>query len=215
MPVDGPEDNCLCVFTRTPVPGRVKQRLAASLGQAAALRAHEELLLGTLDRCLGSPRYRSELWLTSLEPSAAVGRLRRPGLSLKLQQGVDLGARMQHTLEEGLVNGARRVLIGSDCPDIDEDYVSRAFAALDEFPVVLGPAEDGGYGLVGLSRPAPQLFSDMIWGDHLVLQRTLHRAEQAGLQVALLPEIYDVDLPEDWQRYRRTSSAPPPAKATE
>ncbi len=219
MAVDGSldvsGDRCLCVFTRTPVFGQVKQRLAAVLGEATALLAHEELLQRTLDRCLNGADYRAELWLTSLEPAAAVRQLRRPGLSLKLQQGNDLGARMQHTLEDGLANGARRILIGSDCPDIDRDYVASAFAALEEFPVVLGPAEDGGYGLVGLNRPAPQLFADMVWGDSQVLERTLLRADQAGLDVALLPQVYDVDLPEDWQRYRMASSVPPPATGTE
>lgn len=216
MAVDAFEDCCLCIFARAPVLGQVKQRLAVTLGETAALAAHEELLQGTLDRCLAGAGYRAELWLTSLEP-AVCDHLHRPGLNLRLQQGVELGSRMRWALEEGLASGARMVLIGSDCPDIDRDYVESAFASLVEFPVVLGPAEDGGYGLIGLNRPAPRLFEDMVWGDSRVLDRTLLRAHEAGLEVALLPQVYDVDQLADWQRYGAAAAnrAPRPGPGTE
>lgn len=209
-----PVDQCLCIFARTPVLGQVKRRLAPELGDAGALMAHEELLQGVLDRCAGGADYRTELWLTSLSAPWS-SSLKRDDLVMKEQPDGDLGARMQFVLEEGLETGASIVLIGSDCPDIDRDYIVAAFRSLEGFPVVLGPAEDGGYGLVGLNRSVPELFEDMTWGDEKVVSRTLTRAAAAGVDVALLPKIYDVDLPRDWQRYRRSNRAPRPVKGNE
>lgn len=209
-----PADRCLCIFARTPVLGQVKRRLARELGDAGALAAHQELLQGALDRCAGGTDYRTELWLTR-SSSTWSSSLARGDLVMKEQPDGDLGARMQFVLEAGLETGASVVLIGSDCPEIDRDYILAAFRSLESFPVVLGPAEDGGYGLVGLSRPVPELFEDMIWGDEEVVNRTLTRAASARVAVALLPEIYDVDLPQDWQRYRRSNRAPRPVKGIE
>jgi glycosyltransferase A (GT-A) superfamily protein (DUF2064 family) len=121
---------------------------------------------------------------------------------------------MRETLNAELTGSRYCVLIGSDCPDIDADYVMAAFDALAAVDVVIGPAEDGGYGLIGLGRPAPELFEDMRWGDDQVLARTLERAERSGLSVVCLPEIYDVDRIEDWQRYRVSNRAPPPGTET-
>jgi rSAM/selenodomain-associated transferase 1 len=206
----------LCIFARTPVLGQVKRRLAESLGDAAALAAHEELLEGTLRRCLEGRSYRLELWLTDL--SEVPDWLSSPPFSTKmtvrLQSKGDLGGRMWETLREGLNASPYCVLIGSDCPDIEAAYVRSAFEALAGADVVLGPAEDGGYGLIGLSRPVPELFQNMRWGDSGVRTRTLERAAHSGASVVCLPEIYDVDLLEDRQRYRATNPVRPSEKET-
>ena len=117
---------------------------------------------------------------------------------------------------EGAVNAVRSDV--GDCPDIDAAYVEAAIEALTESDVVFGPAEDGGYGLVGMKQPIAEIFAESQWGDPGVLERALERAERAGLAVALLPEIYDVDEVADWRRYQRTlgvSSAPPSGPASE
>lgn len=196
----------LCIFARSPRLGEVKRRLAEAVGDEAALVAHETLLRRTLDRCVGVDGYDTELWLTE------VGRLEqhdfsRSRLALCEQTGGDLGARMNHALERGLRAGAWTVLIGCDCPDIDGRYVRRAFAELEHADVVVGPAEDGGYGLIGLRKPVPALFTGMPWGTAEVLQTTLVRAADAGVGVTLLEEIYDVDTEADWQRFQRSTDA--------
>ncbi len=193
--------DCLCVFARTPELGQVKQRLAATLGQAGALAAHEELLRNTLDRTLGAGDYRVEVWLTNLAV-ALPDWLHSDRFSLREQGSGDLGQRMLAAIEALLEVSERCVLIGSDCPGIDGAYVARAFDALSESDAVFGPAEDGGYGLVGLTRPIPQIFAESSWGDSRVLQRALARAAAAGITVTLLPELYDVDELADWQRFK-------------
>lgn len=208
---------CLCIFARTPALGRVKQRLAATIGEDEALAAHEVLLRGAIERTAGAAGTQVELWLTSLTPPLP-DWLEALSLPLREQGEGDLGQRMAKVLDAALASHERAVLIGSDCPDIDRNYVESAFSALADADVVFGPAEDGGYGLVGLRHPAAAVFAETRWGDAGVLARALGRAADAGLSVSLLPEIYDVDEEADWRRYQRTlgvSSAPPSGPAPE
>ena len=194
---------CLCIFARTPELGRVKQRLARAVGQEAALAAHEELLRRIVQQAGMSGSYRTELWLTNLGDPLPdwLGGYR---MDLHEQEGGDLGQRMLHTLVSALATSSVCILAGSDCPDIDAAYVESAIDALTRSDVVFGPAEDGGYGLVGMKQPKAEIFAESQWGDAGVLERALERAAQAGLSVALLPELYDVDELSDWQRYQRS-----------
>jgi hypothetical protein len=98
-------------------------------------------------------------------------------------------------------------LIGTDCPEINGEYLQAAFKALETTDLVLGPAEDGGYGLIGLNRAAPTLFEDVPWSSEEVLEVTVRKAEDAGLRVKLLPEIWDVDHPADVERWQRLNAA--------
>jgi rSAM/selenodomain-associated transferase 1 len=193
----------LCIFARAPVRGRVKQRLAAELGDERALAVHIELVEGTLMRCTGRAAWRTDLWIADGDAGDPLisDWCDRFNVTFKSQQGDDLGARMNHALTACVMEGAVPVLIGCDCPDIDALYVERAFSALDEADVVLGPAEDGGYGLMGIRRPAPSLFDEIPWGTDRVLERTLQRAAESGLVVELLAPIRDVDTVADWRRY--------------
>jgi rSAM/selenodomain-associated transferase 1 len=196
----------LCIFARTPELGRVKQRLAREIGDEAALAAHEALLhRAVLQHSAGSGSYRIELWLTNLAVPLP-DWLQDSSFELHEQKGGDLGQRMLHTFESALAAGSACILVGSDCPDIDAAYVESAIEALTRADVVFGPAEDGGYGLVGMKRPIPEIFTESRWGDSQVLARALERAERAGVSVALLPEIYDVDELADWQRYQQDGS---------
>ena len=190
----------LCIFARTPELGRVKQRLAAELGDEGALAAHERLLAGTIQRTVDDPRFTTELWLTRLQRNLP-DWLRSDSAGLHQQPAGDLGQRMQQVMTQTLTHADRCVLIGSDCPDIDGDYVASAFSALAKVDVVFGPAEDGGYGLVGLTRLVPEVFAESSWGDAGVLERARHRLANAEVSVSLLPEIYDVDEPSDWRRF--------------
>jgi rSAM/selenodomain-associated transferase 1 len=212
----GPAGLRLCIFARAPVLGTVKRRLVPALGEAGALAAYTELLEGTLERCVNPRAYRTELWLSGDPPHSAVDDwCRRFALVVRSQAGADLGERMRVALEDDLGASIRAVLVGADCPDIDRDYVAAAFAALESCDLVLGPAADGGYGLVGLKRPMPELFRDMAWGSATVCAETLDRARQSGATVHCLPEIYDVDRPADWVRYRALNSGFGSAKGIE
>jgi len=191
----------LCIFARAPVLGGVKSRLAASIGEQAALDAYLRLTEDTLARLAAVPAVRTELWLDGPANSMVAQWCRRWRLPLREQVGENLGVRMYDAMMDSLAADERGIVVGTDCPPVDAAYVARAAAALRHHDLVLGPAEDGGFGLVGLARPAPGLFAGVAWGGPAVLSRTLANAIAAGLQVCLLPQIWDVDTFDDWRRW--------------
>lgn len=191
----------LCIFARAPVLGGVKSRLAASIGEQAALDVYLRLTEDTLSRLSAVPAVRTELWLDGPANSVVAQWCRRWRLPLREQDGEDLGVRMYDAMMDSLAAELRGIIVGTDCPSVDAAYVARAAAALRHHDLVLGPAEDGGFGLVGLARAAPGLFAGVAWGGSAVLSRTLANAIAAGLRVCLLPQIWDVDTVDDWRRW--------------
>ena len=140
----------LQVFAKAPVAGQVKTRLAVDIGEHAALQVHVQLVEAALER-LGSCQMRKELWL-SAPHRVSQGWSNLLGAQTFIQQGADLGHRMYHSLCAAVSepNVSKVILVGTDCPDIDAAYVEQADARLRDHLTVFGPAEDGGYGLVGL-----------------------------------------------------------------
>ena len=202
----------VCVFARAPVEGSVKRRLAADIGDTAALRAHAQLARHTVERIrpVTDRGLLAELWIQG-DPGYAqcrewAGLL---GGRLRQQQGEDLGASMWHTAHTHLKFNRHVLIVGADVVSIDADYICEAAARLEDVDVVLGPAEDGGYGLIGLSRPAPDLFRGIPWGTSEVLARTLDRIATAGWSVQELPLLWDVDTKADWERFKAAFPEPP------
>ena len=118
------------------------------------------------------------------------------------QQGSDLGERMNNAFQHAFAAGyTKALLIGSDCPDISPEILAQGFTLLDAHNIVVGPAHDGGYYLIGLRRLEPGLFCSMDWGTERVLQQTLDTINDAGLTVALLPQLRDIDRIEDLGHY--------------
>lgn len=200
--------NVLCLFTRTPRSGACKTRLIPRLGAEGACAAHKELVEGQLKR-VHPVRAHKSLWVTELD-GVVSDWAARFGYQANRQTGADLGARMLAAFaHEFALGGDRIVLIGGDCPDIDARYVTQAFSALAAHDLVLGPAEDGGYGLIGLKTLQPGLFQGINWGSGEVRAKTLELARQLHLSAFELSEIWDVDTPLDWDRYlaeRRSES---------
>lgn len=199
----------LCVFARAPVLGQVKSRLAAAIGDQAALEAHIRLVEHTLEQIGGTggvghcASEQRELWIGGDIDAPLVRRWNeRFAFALQQQCAGDLGARMRHALAAHAAGGGS-VLIGSDCPAIDTAYIEAAFEALLDADVVLGPTEDGGYGLIGTCRDLPGLFVSMPWSTDQVLAETRERCSGLGLRCVLLPMIWDVDTAVDWQRFLR------------
>ena len=115
-----------------------------------------------------------------------------------------MGRKMQHGLASVIDDGASQaILIGSDCPVMNADYIRQASTALQSSDLVLGPAEDGGYVLIGCKQSHSELFANITWGSDTVLTQTLEKAEQLMLRVTLLEMLWDVDRPEDWARFQR------------
>ena len=196
----------LVVFTRHPSPGQVKTRLIPALGPDGAAELHRAMTAHTLTwaRQLATGRH------VKLEVRFEGGSKRSMrqifghDLTYSRQCSGHLGQRMAATFDEAFDTGMEQmVLVGTDCPDLTAHAAGAAFDALCRHDLVLGPARDGGYYLIGLRRPAGRLFADMPWGTDQVLTRTLDAANQEGLSVALLEPLDDVDRPENlpvWQR---------------
>jgi uncharacterized protein len=195
------EPEHLLIFARYPELGKVKTRLAAGLGEAAALAAYRQLLAHTAAAVAPLPAVRT-LWLAAAPPAEAAPLW--PGTAQQVQPVVpDLGQRMAHAFGAAFAAGARRVvIIGTDCPGLSTDILEAAFHQLRTHDVVLGPADDGGYYLLGLQRPQPALFQGLSWSTDSVLRDTLAIAAREALTVARLPTLHDVDTAEDWRRWQ-------------
>ncbi len=199
----------LIIFSRYPEAGRSKTRLIPALGASGAARLHEEITRHTL-------RTATELvhdYPVQVEVHFAGGdeglmrQVFGGDFPYRPQVTGDLGQKMQAALEEALGQGASRaVVIGTDCPELTARRLRHAFDALKTWKLVLGPAHDGGYYLIGCRQALPQLFTDIPWGTHQVLARTLAAARRVGLNPYLLETLPDVDRPEDlpiWEAARR------------
>jgi rSAM/selenodomain-associated transferase 1 len=198
-----PDDAVLGIFAKHPVPGRVKTRLAGRLGADGAAEAHAAMLLDGLDLWGGgrylAPGGRRVVVFSPRDSAPWFDAHTPPAFALQHQEGPDLGARMANFMTAELAEGAGRVvLIGSDSPTLDPSHVVSAFLCLEHKDVVLGPAADGGYYLVGARVPVPELFRDIPWSTPQVLARSVAALRDAGRSLAVLPPWYDVDTPESW-----------------
>lgn len=193
------------VFARAPRPGRVKSRLVSALGAAGAARLHARLTARAVATARAARCGAVELHCAPHAGHPLFRSLaRRQGIRLRKQAGDDLGARMHAALEGALLRADAAVLIGSDCPALRAADIRAAVAALRAgADVVLAPAEDGGYPLIGLRRASTALFEGMPWGGPRVLSETRARAARLGWSVALLRTLWDVDRPRDLARLRR------------
>jgi len=210
----------LIVFTRFPEPGKVKTRLIGRLGAAGAADLHRALTAHALASAsvLGAHSGIDVQVRFEGGSEAAMRSCFGEGVSYRQQGEGDLGARMARAVGDALDEGAPRVVvIGSDCPGISPDLVGQAFNLLaeDSERVVLGPALDGGYYLVGMSRRHPELFRGIDWGTEHVFRQTEAAARERGYPLRTLEPLADVDRPEDlhvWYAVRDRASAggPPP-----
>ncbi|MCB2410281.1 TIGR04282 family arsenosugar biosynthesis glycosyltransferase [Hymenobacter lucidus] len=193
----------LLVFARYPELGRVKTRLARTIGDQAALAVYEELLDHTHAVTAALPAHKT-VWLAEDKTGAAPEFW--PGYARQLQAGADLGARMQGAFAHSFAQGATAaIIIGTDCPDLATEHLSQAFAALLSHDVVVGPAADGGYYLLGMKVLQPAFFRDKTWSTNSVLAELLADARQLQLHVYQLPELRDIDTEQDlraWQQGR-------------
>ena len=191
----------LSIFAKTPILGRCKTRLIPMLGAEHALAAHRELVERTLRQVATAADIQASLWVTEIE-SQTQQWADTWQLPIALQEGADLGQRMFACLDHLCGTAAEgALLMGTDCPGIDARYISAAARNLHDYDVVLGPAEDGGYGLIGMRQAHKVLFENIDWGTDAVAEQTLYAAEKCQLRVFQMPKIWDVDRPEDWQRY--------------
>ncbi len=195
-------ESIVAVFTRTCELGRVKSRLARTVGDHTALHAHRALLERTL-AIVAESGLDAELWIDG-DPR----RLPPHRLQLYEQSAGDLGHRMAAVVDHIVARGRAAIVVGGDCPVLDAAYLREAADALAAgIDVVIGPVEDGGYVLIGLRAPQPALFERMPWSTPAVHAETLRRAAALGLRTCVLRELWDVDDEASWRRWRTEAAA--------
>jgi rSAM/selenodomain-associated transferase 1 len=194
----------LMIFCKTPIPGQVKTRLIPELTAEQAAELHIELSTKTLQWAVQSNLCPVQLWCAPTTEHVFFSESKAAYLIvLKQQQGADLGERMHYAFCSALAKYSHALLIGCDCPSLTGQDLEEALTALNqENDVVLAPAEDGGYVLIGLNRPQPELFDNMPWGTKRVLDQTRSRIERCKLRHHELSKQWDLDTPENLTRYR-------------
>ena len=198
----------VAMFARLPRRGEVKTRLAATIGEDSALALHSACLASTASLVASLPeKIHKRLYLTGTQEEAQQTARELelpPALAVHTQRGETLGERLNHALLELLGDGFDRVIfIGSDSPTLTPDILLHAIGLLEKHDAVIGPAQDGGYYLIGARGFWPEMFWDISWGTEHALRQTLENLQRAGRRVAKLPEGYDVDRLEDLERLTR------------
>lgn len=192
----------ILIFAKAPLPGYAKTRLIPVLGAQGAADLHAGFIRRTVTLAVESRLSPVEIWTCGGEgleffdafQSTVDGRI-------YTQTGTDLGARMGHAMEHALGRADFAVLIGTDCPALGHADLAIACASLATgCDVALGPAEDGGYVLIGLRRADPALFENIAWGTSDVLRQTRERILRRGWSCHELPTLWDVDHPQDLER---------------
>lgn len=200
MPVQA-DGKMLGVFLKYPVPGQVKTRLAGALGDDAAAAWYREMAELVLERTAADEAYRRILFVSPEERILDFVRW-LPDETFLPQRGADLGERMAGAVSQLLGFGGYALLIGTDVPDISKAVIVQAFDLLCLHDVVIGPAEDGGYYLIGMKQAHTTLFDGIAWSTPEVLPATLGKIAMLGLSYALLPELADIDTIEDYQKWQ-------------
>jgi rSAM/selenodomain-associated transferase 1 len=203
--------NALAVMAKAPVPGSVKTRMVPPLTPEQAAALYRAILLDQLEhltRLTASDLY---VAFTPDDAAALMKSLVPAAFACFPQRGDDLGERMHEVLAELWRRGHRNlVLIGSDVPAVPLDFFHDTFNALEgkdepDVQVVFGPSEDGGYYLVGMNQPTPEIFDGMTWSHDRVLAQTTEKLTRLGIAVKLLPSWFDIDTIEDLKRLQTIS----------
>lgn len=195
----------LIVYAKCPLPGRAKTRLGAAIGDDAAAGVYTRLLYGYLLDLMSADFGDASVELSVAdEEDVSFFADAFPELTVEAQVRGDLGCRMASSFQRAFQAGAETaVLTGTDIPGLSGAAVQEAFRKLEEVPVVIGPAEDGGYYLIGMRAPGAPLFQGVAWSSDLVLAQTEALAKDHGLEIGYLPQRWDVDTEADFQRWQK------------
>lgn len=196
--MEHPEKSLLIIFYRNPQVGRVKTRLAATMGDERALGIFVKLSSHIKDITENIMVDKTVFYSDAIEH----GDLWTDDAYLKaLQHGKDLGVRMKNAFDEGFKSGYTSIcLIGTDCYELTKEVILRSFEALLTADAVIGPARDGGYYLLGMKKLYPELFENKPWSTDTVFRKTIEDLDLLGLKYTILPVLRDVDTEDDVPR---------------
>jgi uncharacterized protein len=191
----------ILVFARAPVAGAAKTRLIPALGANGAALLQERMTQRALATAASANIGPIQLWCSPSETHVFFENCQRDaGVTLHSQYGRSLGERLRFAHDAAFDAYSRILLIGTDCPMLAAEHLVAAARALSDHDTTLVPAQDGGYVLLGLSRPCPELFHDIDWGTGRVLAQTIARLQQTNRKHFLAAPLWDVDRPEDLLR---------------
>jgi rSAM/selenodomain-associated transferase 1 len=188
----------LILFVRNAVLGKVKTRIAKRVGEHEALMIYKNLLESTLNVALPVKGDKFIFYSDYIEEFDHVTFQ----FAKEKQEGEDLGLRMLNAFKKINMTHDKIILIGSDCPYISSPVLEEAFIALDDNEVVLGPAEDGGYYLIGMRRIVEEIFIGLPWSQSNLLDETVKILTALKIEYSLLKPLADIDTIEDWQQYQ-------------
>jgi rSAM/selenodomain-associated transferase 1 len=192
------------VLTKAPIPGTVKTRLIIELGDQGACDLYIQLLKrleNTLKNLVSKTHSDVALWIAGDDQHEVFIPWQSFATFYRQPNEADLGGRMSMAVQSALARGRIPVLIGVDVPSLDEAYLMKCLQQLKNYEVVISPAEDGGYGLLGMKQFYAELFEGKAWGTDSVFHDTLNTIETLQLSVAYLPKVWDVDEPVDVGRW--------------
>lgn len=190
--------NCLIIFVKNAQLGKVKTRLAKTMGDEEALRIYQVLLNHTHEITIPLEFSKQVYYSEHLEDEDIWGK----EFECFVQDGGDLGHRMSNAFQEAFNTHDRICIIGSDCAALHTELIQDAYEHLDLQDVVLGPAIDGGYYLLGMKNYHPEIFENINWSTSTVLAETIARIKKLGLSYSRLPELSDIDTQEDWDNHK-------------
>lgn len=187
----------LVIFVKNLHQGKVKTRLAKESNEVFALGVYKTLLKYTRDITFGL-EIEKEVWYSTSIDSDDIWE--EGVFKKRVQKGGHIGERMQYAFEQGFQNGEidKMILIGSDCAELSKEIIEEALSKLDTVNVILGPAEDGGYYLIGMNSYFPNVFQNIDWSTGQVLKQTIDRIEESEASHELLRTLKDVDVLDDW-----------------
>lgn len=192
----------ILLFAKAPQLGRVKTRLAADVGPDEALRAYQHLLDVLFQQLQDVQGMHLTVVGTPTDSLELLNPWMRKDWKLEAQSDGNLGTRLLVGFQGAFQRGSQPVLaIGADCPGVAPSDLLEAMTQLKTQDLVLGPAVDGGYWLIGMNRLEPGLFQDMPWSQPNLLEETLDKAQKLGLRTGLLRTLEDVDTREEWERF--------------
>lgn len=187
-------NHILLIFLKYPEPGKVKTRLSQDIGKDKAAEIYSWMAETVVHDLAKSNLHETIIFFDPPERKKEVEDWLNVGYRLFPQEGKSLGERMTNAFDKTFPLGAEKaIIIGTDCVEISDEIISQAFDALDLVDVVIGPAEDGGYYLLGMTKPTPEIFDDIDWSTELVLNQTLKKIEEQGLRFVLLKKLRDID----------------------
>lgn len=191
--------NLVIIFAKDPVAGRVKTRLAKEIGKDKALKVYESLLKKTF-KTFEQTKHDVRAYFTPSRDN--LKKLLPKRFKLLPQKGRSLGIKMFNAFKDSFKYYRKIILIGVDCPFVNKSLIQKAFASLSKHTIIIGPSKDGGYYLIGLSKPYPSIFKNISWGSNKVLKQTLKQCKLLSTKPYLLKKLYDIDTLSDYKKWR-------------